>query len=63
MTDIPAACFAPELIAAYPEAKVILSNRDIDAWHKYVHVSYIDNPPRRRRQKKQTNFSLTLPDP
>lgn len=36
VTDIPAACFAPELIAAYPEAKVILSNRDIDAWHEYV---------------------------
>ncbi|GAB7324704.1 hypothetical protein MBLNU13_g08569t1 [Cladosporium sp. NU13] len=36
VTDIPAACFAPELIAAYPEAKVILSNRDIDAWHESV---------------------------
>ncbi|KAK5467586.1 hypothetical protein LTS15_000559 [Exophiala xenobiotica] len=27
-------CFGPELIEAYPEAKVILTNRDIDSWHK-----------------------------
>ena len=32
--DVPAACFPEELIAAYPEAKIILTNRDIDAWHK-----------------------------
>ena len=60
MTDIPAACFAPELIAAYPEAKVILSNRDIDAWHKCV--SHAQTSPRRRRQKKKNdNFILTHP--
>lgn len=36
--DLPAAAFAPELIAAYPNAKVILTNRDPDSWHKYVYV-------------------------
>lgn len=30
--DVPAICFAEELIAAYPEAKVILNTRDVDAW-------------------------------
>ncbi|PHH92323.1 hypothetical protein CDD83_7912 [Cordyceps sp. RAO-2017] len=37
ITDHPAAAFAPELIAAYPEAKVILNVRkDVDAWHQSV---------------------------
>jgi hypothetical protein len=31
--DWPAAAFAKELIEAYPEAKVILTNRDVDSWH------------------------------
>lgn len=31
---MPAAYFAPELIKAYPDAKVILTVRDIDRWHK-----------------------------
>lgn len=26
-------CFAEELIAAYPEARVILSLRDVDSWY------------------------------
>ncbi|EFY94666.1 hypothetical protein X797_010298 [Metarhizium robertsii] len=29
----PAAAFAADLIAAYPEAKVVLTTRDVDAWH------------------------------
>lgn len=33
-SDFPPIIFAPELIAAYPEAKVILVERDIDAWYK-----------------------------
>ena len=34
VTDMPAAAFAPELIAAYPKAKVILNTRkDVDAWY------------------------------
>lgn len=28
--------FRPELIAAYPTTKVILSNRNIDTWHTSV---------------------------
>jgi hypothetical protein len=31
--DWPAVAFAKELIEAYPEAKVILTNRDVNAWH------------------------------
>ncbi|CZS95665.1 uncharacterized protein RAG0_05254 [Rhynchosporium agropyri] len=30
--DFPAAAFGPELIAAYPDAKVILTLRDADSW-------------------------------
>ena len=34
VSDIPALCFAEELIAAYPEAKVILTVRDVDSWYQ-----------------------------
>ncbi|QSS65958.1 hypothetical protein I7I51_06809 [Histoplasma capsulatum] len=34
VTDAPASCFAAEIIAAYPDAKVILNVRsDLDKWH------------------------------
>ncbi|KAL3482115.1 hypothetical protein BJX99DRAFT_217391 [Aspergillus californicus] len=33
VTDQPCAIFAPELIKAYPAAKVILNHRDVDAWY------------------------------
>ncbi|KAN0106858.1 P-loop containing nucleoside triphosphate hydrolase protein [Hyaloscypha variabilis] len=33
VTDAAASCFAAELIAAYPDAKVILNVRDLDRWH------------------------------
>ena len=32
VTDIPACIFADELIAAYPDAKVILTERDPNKW-------------------------------
>lgn len=32
--DMPAAYFAEELVQAYPDAKVILTIRDVDKWHK-----------------------------
>ncbi|KUJ11726.1 uncharacterized protein LY89DRAFT_722819, partial [Mollisia scopiformis] len=32
VTDIPAACFGPELIAAYPDAKIILTTRETEGW-------------------------------
>ena len=41
--DGPATCFTPELIAAYPEAKVILSNRDVDEWHQSVTNTLLKN--------------------
>lgn len=37
VTDYPAACFVDELLAAYPDAKVILTVRDnVEVWHKSV---------------------------
>jgi hypothetical protein len=30
--DVPTICFAEELVAAYPEAKIVLNNRDVDQW-------------------------------
>lgn len=33
VTDAAASCFAAELIAAYPDAKVILNTRDLEKWH------------------------------
>ena len=36
--DWPACAFAKELIEAYPNAKVILTTREVDSWHAYVHT-------------------------
>jgi len=33
-SDAPTAFFADELIAAYPDAKVVLMQRDFNAWYK-----------------------------
>ena len=33
VTDTPCNCFAKELMEAYPEAKIILVERDIDPWY------------------------------
>ncbi|KAL4862290.1 hypothetical protein BDV12DRAFT_207324 [Aspergillus spectabilis] len=46
--DLFAAEFAPELIAAYPDAKVILNTRkDLDSWHKSMQATmgYFDTNP------------------
>ncbi|KAH7120290.1 hypothetical protein B0J13DRAFT_457004 [Dactylonectria estremocensis] len=32
VADVPAICFVEELVAAYPEAKVVVSMRDVDSW-------------------------------
>jgi hypothetical protein len=44
--DWPAVAFAKELIEAYPDAKVLITTRDIDSWHastmKTVHWRAID---------------------
>lgn len=34
ITDMPAAYFAEELISAYPDAKIILTVRNVDGWHR-----------------------------
>ena len=38
VTDAPAICFAEELIKAYPEAKVVLVERDIERWYQSFEV-------------------------
>ena len=38
VTDSPAICFAEELITAYPEAKVVLVERDIERWYQSFEV-------------------------
>ena len=48
-SDVPVICFAEDLIAAYPEAKVILVERNIDKWYKsfndtvvkYMYFTYV----------------------
>jgi hypothetical protein len=40
VTDLPAAFFGPELAAAYPEAKVVILNRDPDAWYGSVKETF-----------------------
>ncbi|KUJ24661.1 uncharacterized protein LY89DRAFT_26481 [Mollisia scopiformis] len=32
VTDVPAVCFAPELMAAFPNAKIILTTRSPESW-------------------------------
>lgn len=34
--DVPPAAFAEELIATYPDAKVVILNRDVDKWYTSV---------------------------
>ncbi len=34
VTDVPAALFGPELMEAYPDAKVVLVEREIEPWYK-----------------------------
>lgn len=34
VSDVPIICFAKELIEAYPEAKVILVERDLESWYE-----------------------------
>jgi hypothetical protein len=36
VTDFLSSAFAQELMAAYPDAKVILSTRDVDSWYSSV---------------------------
>lgn len=40
MTDTPCVLFVDELLAAYPDAKVVLTTRDPDAWVESVYRSF-----------------------
>lgn len=40
LTDTPRVLFSEELLAAYPDAKVILTKRDVDSWVASMQRSY-----------------------
>lgn len=47
VTDAVGSCFAAELIAAYPDAKVVLNvRRDLDAWHRSAVKTLLDEVER-----------------
>jgi hypothetical protein len=37
--DVPACLFWEDLAKAYPDAKIILTTRDVDTWHKSAHAT------------------------
>lgn len=39
-SDVPAICFAKELIEAYPEAKVIIVEREIESWFNSFQIAW-----------------------
>ena len=41
ISDLPAILFADDLIKAYPDAKVILTHRDVDKWYKCASLPII----------------------
>ncbi|KAJ7174096.1 hypothetical protein C8R43DRAFT_873670 [Mycena crocata] len=44
VSDIPHILFAEELIALYPEAKVILTNRSAESWCKSFQATVVEGP-------------------
>ena len=52
VTDCPAACFAAELIAVYPTAKVIMNTRNIDDWHRSIVDAFGKESALRKDKKK-----------
>ena len=42
VTDQPCCIFAPELVEAYPEAKVVLHERDVDKWYRSFNDTVIE---------------------
>jgi hypothetical protein len=40
LEDIPCILFVDELLEAYPNAKVILTNRDVDSWLKSMNKTF-----------------------
>jgi hypothetical protein len=45
VADIPAALFGPELAAAYPDAKVVILNREPESWYASVRNSIHGDRP------------------
>ena len=43
VTDLPAIAFSDDLIEAYPDAKVVLVERDIEKWYQSFHDGIISN--------------------
>ncbi|KAG9953029.1 hypothetical protein KCU85_g1714, partial [Aureobasidium melanogenum] len=43
VTDSPINAFAPELITAYPFAKIVLVERDVEAWYKSFERNVIES--------------------
>jgi hypothetical protein len=66
--DVPSAYFYRELLDAYPEAKAILTVRDVDAWwksierHVNVHVPYLPPKVFGYDQRRRTLGSSPLDD-
>ena len=40
ITDAPCVIFSDELLSAYPDAKVILTNREVGSWLRSMDASY-----------------------
>lgn len=40
LLDVPCIAFVEELVAAYPDAKVLLTNRDVDAWLQSINSTF-----------------------
>jgi hypothetical protein len=40
ITDIPCIAFVDELVEAYPNAKVVLTTRDVDSWLSSMNRSF-----------------------
>lgn len=45
VVDLPAALFYRELMQAYPESKVVLTVRDLDAWWRSIKVHFTATAP------------------
>jgi Sulfotransferase domain len=39
--DAPAHLFVDELVAAYPEAKIVLTTRDVDSWIRSLENTFL----------------------
>ncbi|KAK7977171.1 hypothetical protein PG988_004661 [Apiospora saccharicola] len=56
VTDGPFCLFGPELMAAYPDAKVVLVERPLDSWYESFASTVSRMPFRRRLLDRLVNF-------